>query len=92
MKQPIENIQNRVRNHLGSFQTAMDILNILKNALMENDQDQINLLSVYLKKTELMDSMQNQIYWFISLGAAMDNKITDKSFDVEKYIKELSEK
>lgn len=92
MKQPIENIQNRVRNHLGSFQTAVDILNVLKNALIENDQDQITLLNVYLKKIELLDNMQNQIDWFISLGAAMDDKIADKSFDVEKYIKELDRK
>ena len=33
--------------------------------------------------------IQKQIDWFISLGKAMDNKIADKSFDVEKYINEF---
>ncbi len=89
MKQPHENIQNRIRNHLGSFQTAIDILTALKNASIKNDQNQINLLVIYLEKTELMDDAQKQVDWFISLGTAMDNKIADNSFDVDKYIKEL---
>lgn len=84
-----EDIQNRIRNHLCPFQTATDILNEFKDISIEYDKEQLITLINYLKKVDLTTNLQNQINWFISLGAAMDNKIADTSFDVEKYIKEL---
>lgn len=90
MIQQIEDIQNRVRNHLCCFQTAIEILDALKNASRKNDTNRINSLVRYLEDTELMSNAQKQIEWFISLGAAMDNKIADTSFNIEEYINELS--
>jgi len=91
MTQPIEDIQNRVRNHLCPFQTAVDILNAFKDISIEYDQEQLIALISYLKKTDLTTNLQKQIDWFISFGAAMENKIADKSFDVESYMKNLNE-
>lgn len=90
MIQQVEDIQNRVRNHLCYFQTAIEILDALKNASRKNDTNRINSLVRYLEDTELMSNAQKQIDWFISLGAAMDNKIADTSFNIEEYINELS--
>lgn len=89
IKEP-EDIQNRVRNHLCYFQTTIEILDALKNASRKNDTNRINSLVRYLEDTELMSNAQKQIDWFISLGAAMDNKIADTSFNIEEYINELS--
>jgi hypothetical protein len=72
----VEDIQNRVRNHLCVFQTVKELI----------ESKDTQTLSAFLKNTNLTEIMQKQIDWFISLGKAMDNKIADKSFDVEKYI------
>lgn len=82
MVQPIEDIQNRVRNHLGPFQTAIDILKLIQ----EGEPTKLNKCIEYIKKTDLPENAQKQIDWFISLGAAMDIKINDKNFNVEEYI------
>ena len=82
MIQPIEDIQNRVRNHLVPFQTVIDILELIRNG----DQNELDKLIEYIKKTDLPKTAQKQIDWFISLGAAMDIKINDKNFNVEEYI------
>lgn len=82
MVQPVEDIQNRVRNHLGPFQTAIDILELIQ----DEDQNKLDKLIEYIKKTDLPKNAQKQIDWFISLGAAMDIKINDKNFNVEEYI------
>lgn len=82
MAQPIEDIQNRVRNHLGPFQTAIDILELIK----DGDPTKLDKHIEYIKKTNLPENAQKQIDWFISLGAAMDIKINDKNFNVEEYI------
>ena len=82
MAQPIEDIQNRIRNHLVPFQTAIDILGLIQ----DGDQNKLDKLIEYIKKTDLPKTAQKQIDWFISLGAAMDIKINDKNFNVEEYI------
>ena len=82
MIQPIEDIQNRVRNHLVPFQTVIDILELIR----DGDQNELDKLIEYIKKTDLPKTAQKQINWFISLGAAMDIKINDKNFNVEEYI------
>ena len=82
MAQPIEDIQNRVRNHLVPFQTVIDILGLIQ----DGDQNELDKLIEYIKKTDLPKTAQKQIDWFISLGAAMDIKINDKNFNVEEYI------
>lgn len=82
MAQPIEDIQNRVRNHLVPFQTAIDILGLIQ----DGDQNELDKLIEYIKKTDLPKTAQKQIDWFISLGVAMDIKINDKNFNVEEYI------
>lgn len=82
MAQPIEDIQNRIRNHLVPFQTAIDILRLIR----DGDQNELDKLIEYIKKTDLPKTAQKQIDWFISLGAAMDIKINDKNFNVEEYI------
>ena len=82
MIQPIEDIQNRVRNHLVPFQTVIDILGLIR----DGDKNELDKLIEYIKKTDLPKTAQKQINWFISLGAAMDIKINDKNFNVEEYI------
>ena len=82
MAQPIEDIQNRVRNHLVPFQTVIDILGLIR----DGDQNELDKLIEYIKKTDLPKTAQKQIDWFISLGVAMDIKINDKNFNVEEYI------
>ena len=82
MVQPVEDIQNRVRNHLGPFQTVIDILKLIQ----DGDPTKLNKCIEYIKKTDLPENAQKQIDWFISLGAAMDIKINDKNFNVEEYI------
>lgn len=82
MIQPIEDIQNRVRNHLVPFKIAIDILGLIR----DGDQNELDKLIEYIKKTDLPKTAQKQINWFISLGAAMDIKINDKNFNVEEYI------
>ena len=82
MVQPVEDIQNRVRNHLGPFQMAIDILELIQ----DGDPPKLNKYIEYIKKTDLPKNAQKQIDWFISLGAAMDIKINDKNFNVEEYI------
>lgn len=82
MVQSVEDIQNRVRNHLGPFQTAIDILKLIQ----DGDPTKLDKLIEYIKKTNLPENAQKQIDWFISLGAAMDIKINDKNFNVEEYI------
>ena len=82
MVQHVEDIQNRVRNHLGPFQTAIDILELIQ----DGDPTKLDKLIEYIKKTDLPENAQKQIDWFISLGAAMDIKINDKNFNVEEYI------
>ena len=75
----IEDIQNRVRNHLCTFLTVKELI----------ESEDMQTLFELAKSTNLTEIMQQQIDWFISLGKAMDNKIADKSFDVEKYINNL---
>ena len=82
MTQPIEDIQNRVRNHLVPFKIAIDILELIR----DGDQNELDKLIEYIKKTDLPKNGRKQIDWFISLGAAMDIKINDKNFNVEEYI------
>lgn len=82
MAQPIEDIQNRVRNHLVPFQTVIDILGLIR----DGDQNELDKLIEYIKKTDLPKTAKKQIDWFISLGVAMDIKINDKNFNVEEYI------
>ena len=82
MIHPVEDIQNRVRNHLVPFQTVIDILGLIR----DGDQNELDKLIEYIKKTDLLKTGQKQIDWFISLGAAMDIKINDKNFNVEEYI------
>ena len=88
----IEDIQNRVRNHLSPFQTAIDYLNLLKKASYKNDDAYIKSLVKYIQTTDLINTAQEKINWFISLGAAMDRKINDETFDVEQYISEMKSK
>ena len=82
MIQPIEDIQNRVRNHLVPFKIVIDILELIR----DGDQNNLDKLIEYIKKTDLPKNARKQIDWFISLGAAMDIKINDKNFNVEEYI------
>ena len=82
MVQPVEDIQNRVRNHLGPFQTTIEIIKLIQ----DGDPTEVNKLIKYIKKSKLPENAQKQIDWFISLGTAMDIKINDKNFNVEEYI------
>ena len=82
MIHPVEDIQNRVRNHLVPFKIVIDILELIR----DGDQNNLDKLIEYIKKTDLPKNARKQIDWFISLGAAMDIKINDKNFNVEEYI------
>ena len=82
MIHPVEDIQNRVRNHLVPFKIAIDILELIR----DGDQNELDKFIEYIKKTDLPKNARKQIDWFISLGAAMDIKINDKNFNVEEYI------
>lgn len=84
MKQPVEDIQNRVRNHLCPFQIAIDIIENITN---ECNEEKLHEIINFIKKSNLKNNLIKQIDWFISFGGAMDKKINDKSFDVELYIK-----
>ena len=82
MIHPVEDIQNRVRNHLVPFKIAIDILELIQ----DGNQNELDKLIEYIKRTDLPKNARKQIDWFISLGAAMDIKINDKNFNVEEYI------
>lgn len=81
----VEDIQNRVRNHLSSITT---LINVVRD-LIGNDDEKKSILLPYIKRNDLCSIAERDVNWFISLGRAMDEKINDNSFDVENYIKNL---
>ena len=86
----VENVENRIRNTLGSIQTLRDI----SKMLMSNDSDSKNAVIAYdyLVKSNICDTVQAAIEKIILIAKACDQKIDDENFDVEKYITECLKK
>jgi len=87
MKNQVEDIQNRVRNHLSSIKNLICIVNDLVNA----DETKKALLFSYINNSKICSVAENDLNWFISLGKALDIKINDCTFEIEKYINEINE-
>ena len=96
--QTIESLTQRFNRHMGYQKDEHDTKfyrairkygkdNFYIELLEEvSNQNELDKLIEYIKKTDLPKTAQKQIDWFISLGAAMDIKINDKNFNVEEYI------
>ena len=87
IKQPVEDIQNRVRNRLTPFQLAANLIDVLSN----EDEDKSQIIS-YLKDSNLKNVIIQNIDWFIKMGAALDLYINDPTFDIEKEIRSYTVK
>lgn len=85
IKEP-EDIQNRVRNALGTIQTLTDICEILKNN--DVNSKMFGQALDLLKRLEITKLSQKSINKLIVLAKAADMKINDKMFCVEDYIVE----
>lgn len=80
-KQPVEDIQNRIRNKLSPVKVVAELIeDICKN---ENKRD---ALIEYLKNAKLSDILYKNIDWFIKMGATLDSYINDPTFDIEQEI------
>ena len=86
MKQPIEDIQNRVRNALSPINTINEIVRQL--LLTQLDSAEFYKIIEYLKETNICDRVDESINKIIKYAHVADIKINDETFDIEKYIKE----
>lgn len=87
IKQPVEDIQNRVRNRLTPFQLAANLIDVLSN----EDEDKSQIIS-YLKDSNLKSVIIQNIDWFIKMGTVLDLYINDPTFDIEKAIRRYTVK
>lgn len=87
IKQPVEDIQNRVRNRLTPFQLAANLIDVFSN----EDEDKSQIIS-YLKDSNLKNVIMQNIDWFIKMGAVLDLYINDPTFDIEKEIRSYTVK
>ena len=87
IKQPVEDIQNRVRNRLTPFQFAANLIDVFSN----ENEDKSQIIS-YLKDSNLKNVIIQNIDWFIKMGAALDLYINDPAFDIEKEIRSYTVK
>lgn len=81
----VEDIQNRVRNTLGSIQTLHDICEILVSE--DADSEKSTQIYNYLVKSDIIKNTQASINKLIILAKAADMKIDDENFSIEDYIK-----
>lgn len=79
-----EDVQNRVRNILCSIKLLNDIVKILVGTDADSEEavDAFN----YLVKSDLPNKVDQSINKLIKIGEAIDLKINDSSFDIEKYM------
>lgn len=83
IKEP-ENIENRVRNTLGSIQTLHDIVEQMIG--LDADDNKSVKLYDYLVKSDLIKNAQKSIDKLILLARAADKKLADPTFNIEEYI------
>ena len=83
IKEP-ENIENRVRNTLGSIQTLHDIVEQMIG--LDADDNKSVKLYDYLVKSDLIKNAQKSIDKLILLARASDKKLADPTFNIEEYI------
>ena len=83
IKEP-ENIENRVRNTLGSIQTLHDIVEQMIG--LDADDNKSVKLYDYLVKSDLIKNAQKSIDKLILLSRAADMKLADPTFNIEEYI------
>lgn len=76
----IENVQNKVRNKLGSIQTLHDICEILIGEDADS-KESVNAYN-YLLKSDLVNHVQESIKDLIDISAECDKRINDDTFDV----------
>lgn len=79
-----EDVQNRVRNILCPIKLLNDIVKILVGTDADSEEavDAFN----YLVKSDLPNKVDQSINKLIKMGEAIDIKINDSSFDIEKYM------
>lgn len=81
IKQPVEDIQNRVRNKLTPFKLVADLIDFLSDESVDKNQ-----IISYFKDAKLKSTILQNIDWFIKMGATLDLYINDPTFDIEKEI------
>lgn len=79
-----EDVQNRVRNILCPIQLLNDIVKILVGTDADSEEavDTFN----YLVKSDLPNKVDKSINKLIKMSEAIDIKINDPYFDIEKYM------
>lgn len=83
IKEP-ENIENRVRNTLGSIQTLHDVVEQMIS--LDADDEQSVKLYNWLVKSDLIKNAQKSIDKLILLAKATDKRLNDPMFNIEEYI------
>ena len=89
MKQPVEDIQNKIRNKLTPCVVSMDMLGLILDSYFNKDQKTFEKIMDHCSTSNIVECVKSSIEDIIDISKKCDEKINDPNYDVwEEVLKD----